>query len=131
MRKTSSTLIAIVLALLSLGIVMLASTSSVRGVARFGDPHYFLKRQLIWLSLAVAAGVIATRFDYHWLRRLSVPLAVVSVVLLALVVVPGIGTEVGGSRRWLRLGPMSVRWLLFPESARRWGEAGGGFGWAP
>lgn len=109
MRKTSSTLVAIVLALLSFGIVMLASTSSVKGTATFDDPHYFLKRQLIWALMSLLAGVILFRFDYHWWQKLSVPLAVTSVVLLVLVFVPAIGVRVGGSNRWLRLGPLSLQ----------------------
>lgn len=109
MRKTSSTLIAVVLLLLSLGIVMLASTSSVKGTASFDDPYYFLKRQLIWLFLAVLVGAVVVCFDYHWWQKLSVPLALVSVVLLALVFVPGIGLKAGGSNRWLCLGPLTLQ----------------------
>jgi cell division protein FtsW len=109
MRRTSSTLVAIVLALVSIGIVMLASTSSVRGEASFGDPQYFIKRQLVWLSVAAFGGAVLARFDYHWLRRLIVPLAGVSLLLLILVFVPGVGLKVGGSHRWLRVGPMSVQ----------------------
>lgn len=109
MRKTSSTLVAVVLVLLSLGIVMLASTSSVKGTASFDDPHYFLKRQLVWLFISLVVGVALTRFDYHWWQKLSVPLAVISVVLLVLVFVPGVGSKVGGSHRWLRVGPLSLQ----------------------
>jgi cell division protein FtsW len=109
MRKTSTTLIAIVTLLLSIGIVMLASTSSVRGSAAYQDPHYFLKRQLIWLLLALAMGYMVCHVDYHWWQKLIVPFSLLAVVLLVLVFVPGIGAKVGGSNRWLRLGPMSVQ----------------------
>ena len=109
MRKTSSTLIAIVVALLSLGIVMLASTSSVRGSAAFNDPHYFLKRQLIWMAAAFVVGALVIRIDYRKWQKLAVPLLLVTVVLLVLTLVPGIGSKIGGSRRWLRIGPMSFQ----------------------
>jgi len=109
MRKTSSTLVAIVLILLSLGIVILASTSSVKGSSDYDDPQYFLKRQLLWLAVALAVGLAVSRFDYHWWQRLAVPLAVVSVILLLLVFVPQLGPRLGGSRRWLRLGPLSLQ----------------------
>jgi len=109
MQKTSSTLIAIVLALLSLGIVMLASTSSVKGSACFDDPYHFLKRQLVWLFVSAVVGVILACFDYHWWQKLSVPLALTSVVLLVLVFVPRIGWHAGGSHRWLRLGSLSLQ----------------------
>ena len=108
-RRLSSTLVVFVLLLLALGVVMLASTSSVRGSARFDDPQYFLKRQLVWLCVAVLAGIGLFHFDYHWWRKLAVPMALASVVLLALVFVPGVGSKVGGSFRWLRIGRFSVQ----------------------
>lgn len=109
MRKTASTLIVIVLVLLSFGIVMLASTSNVKGTSTFGDPQYFVKRQLLWLFVALLIGAGAVRFDYHWWRKLAVPLVVFSVILLVLVLIHGIGRKVGGSYRWLSLGPMSLQ----------------------
>lgn len=106
MRKTSSTMVAIVLALLSLGIVMLASTSTVKGATSFGDPHYFVKRQMVWLFISLAASVFLVRFDYHWWQKLSLPIAaVVGVMLLAVFAFKGIN----GSHRWLRIGPVSVQ----------------------
>lgn len=109
MRKISSALIVIVVLLLSIGVVMLASTSSVRGTVAFDDPYHFLKRQLAWLVVAIGAGLGASKFDYHWWQKIALPLAVLSLVFLALVFVPGIGVEVGGSRRWLHAGPFSVQ----------------------
>jgi len=109
MRKTSSTMVAIVLALISLGIVMIASTSAVKGATSFGDPHYFLKRQLLWLFISIVAAVVFSRFDYHWWQKAVIPLAVVTVIMLVLVFVPKIGMEVKGSHRWLRLGPLTFQ----------------------
>jgi len=109
MRKTATALIAIVLTLLAVGIVTLASTSSVRGSATYEDAHYFLKRQLVWLVFSLLAGAALLWFDYHWWQKLAAPMAVACVVLLGAVLVPGIGTRIGGSARWLRLGPLSVQ----------------------
>jgi cell division protein FtsW len=109
MRRTSSTLIAVVVLLLGLGIVMLASTSHVKASASFDDPYYFLKRQLAWLAVAIAGGVAVARVDYHAWRRWAGPLAVVSVLLLVVVWMPWIGLNVKGSSRWIRLGPFSVQ----------------------
>ncbi|NQU40084.1 MAG: putative lipid II flippase FtsW [Lentisphaerae bacterium] len=111
MQKAASTLIAIVLALLSLGIVMLASTSTVRGAASFDDAGYFFKRQLIWLALAFIAGVVTAHFDYHWWQRRSIVLMIggVALAVLIAVIVPGLAPEIGGSHRWLRIGPFSLQ----------------------
>jgi cell division protein FtsW len=109
MRKTSSTLIAIVVLLLALGIVMLASASSVRGLASVDDPHFFLKKQLVWLFLSLVLGAVIAFFDYHWWQKLALPLSIAAVFLLAVVLIPGIGTIAGGSRRWLYFGPLSLQ----------------------
>ena len=109
MRRTSRVLIVSVLVLLTLGIVMLASTSNVRGVASFDDPFYFLKRQLVWLMISFIVGACVLRFDYHWWQKLSVPMSIVAILLLGLVFVPGIGAKIGGSYRWIRCGPLSIQ----------------------
>ena len=109
MRRASTALVGIVLLLLAFGVVMLASTSTVKGDDNFGDPHHFVKRQVIWLILALAVGVIAAIFDYHWWYKLAVPLGVASIVLLVLVLIPGIGHRVARCYRWLRVGPLSFQ----------------------
>jgi cell division protein FtsW len=111
MHKAASTLTAIVLALLSIGIVMLASTSSVRGAATFDDAGYFIKRQLIWLALAGVVGVLTARFDYHWWQRRPIVLGtgILALLVLIAVIIPGVGTKIGGSYRWLRVGPFSLQ----------------------
>lgn len=106
MRKTASALLICVVVLISLGIVMLASTSSVRAVRLFDDPFHFLKRQLIWLVAAAVAGGVVARVDYHWWQRLWIPFTLTALVLLAAVLIPGLGAEVGGSKRWMALGPL-------------------------
>jgi cell division protein FtsW len=105
MRKTISLFIAIVLILVTLGVLILASASS----AKYDDAEYFVKRQLIWLALAFCAAAVAARFDYRLYKKLVIPLAAVSVLLLILVRIPGIGHEINGSWRWLRIGSMTIQ----------------------
>lgn len=109
MRRTTLTLLLIVAVLLAIGAVMLASTSSVRGDATFRDPYYFLKRQLLWMVVGLTCALAAQRIDYHLWQKAIIPLGVITLVLLTLVFVPGIGVKIGGSRRWLRLGPMTIQ----------------------
>jgi cell division protein FtsW len=100
-----------VVALVSIGIVMLASTSAVRGVDSHMDPLFFLKKQLIWLGLAALVAVAVVKFDYHlWQNpRILFSLALGTLLLLIAVIVPGIRREIGGSYRWLRVGPLSLQ----------------------
>lgn len=109
MTKAPSILLIIVLVLAALGIVMLTSTSSVKGGRAYQDPGHFLKRQLVWLVLGIAAALAAAfLIDYHWWRRLVIPIVVVAIVTLLLVFVPNVGRKVGGSRRWIGIGPISI-----------------------
>jgi len=113
-------LLLIVVALVTVGILMLASTSSARGAATYSDPQYFLKRQLVWLFIAGCMGYLLARFDYHLWRERPVLLAAAMVGVLGmllLTLIPGFGVKVGGSCRWLRLGPLSVQPSEFAKIA--------------
>jgi len=109
MRKTPTILVGIVLFLLALGIVMLASASSVKGNAVYRDSNYFLIRQLIWLVVAVVAGTITAAVDYHRWQRWWIPLSVFAGLFLVLVLIPSIAPKINGSHRWIRLGPFSTQ----------------------
>ncbi len=109
MWKTPTILVGIVLLLLALGIVMLASASSVKGVDAHNDPSYFLKRQMAWLAVALVAGLVTASVDYHKWREYWIPLAVMAAALLVLVLIPHIGYRIGGSRRWLKIGVVSFQ----------------------
>jgi cell division protein FtsW len=100
--------IAITAALLLLGLVMVTS-ASVTLAARDGDPFFFLERQLLFALLGAAVAAVAVHVPTAAWERLSLVLLVVSFVLLALVLVPGVGHEVNGSRRWLRLGSLNFQ----------------------
>ena len=102
-------LFAVALVLLSTGVVMIYSASAIVAADRFRDPYFFLKRQVFWAALGCGALWVALRHDYRKLERFVVPLLAVAVVLLVLVLIPGLGVSVNGSRRWLRLGPLSFQ----------------------
>jgi cell division protein FtsW len=90
------------LMLVVLGIIMIYSSSAVIAMQRYGNPFYFLRNQIIWVAIGIIGMLIAKKLDYKILKRLSLPLIIFSVILLILVLIPGIGTEVNGSRRWFR-----------------------------
>ena len=94
--------IGVTAALLLLGLVMVTS-ASVTLAARDGDPFFFLERQLLFALVGIACAALAVRVPTQVWDRFSLVLLMVSIVLLVLVLVPGIGHAVNGSRRWLRL----------------------------
>ncbi len=109
MRLYAKVLIGVALVLTALGLVVLASAGNVRAGAAFGDPNYFINRQLVWAGIALLAGLVLARCDYHVWQRMAVPVYAAGVLLLILTLVPGIGVRIKGSARWLNLGPMSLQ----------------------
>jgi cell division protein FtsW len=102
--STAVLLVATVAVLNVVGVVMVLSASSVASLTNYGSPWYFFFRQIMWTLLGLGAFVFALRFDYRRWRALVRPLLIASVVLLVVVLVPGIGIYVSGSRRWLGAG---------------------------
>lgn len=98
-----------VLLLVTLGLVMVNSSSAIVALERYKDPYYFVKRQAAWLTLGLVAMGFAAAVSLEALRRWTVPMVAVGVVLLGVVLVPGVGRTVGGARRWLPVGPFSVQ----------------------
>ena len=98
-------IILIVLGLTFLGLVILFSASQ----SMHDDPTVLLRKQLIWLVLATIAGGIAMMVNLEALREYAYWLAAGSVLLLALVLIPGIGVEVNGARRWMDFGFMRLQ----------------------
>lgn len=96
-------LLLMVVALTSFGIVMVYSASSVMAAKNFHDGAYFLKRQGLFALVGFGVAAVAMRVDYHHWRKLAVPILLVSLALLVLVLIPGIGGKVKGATRWIRL----------------------------
>ena len=96
-------LLLMVVALTSFGIVMIYSASSVMAAKNFHDGAYFLKRQAIFALAGFTIAAVVMRVDYQFWRKMAVPLLLISLVLLVLVLIPGIGGKVKGASRWIRL----------------------------
>ncbi len=97
------------LVLLFLGLLVVFSASSVMAYAQTGDSYFFVKRQALWVAIGVACLALFSRIDYHYLRRLAWPAAGLSLLLLAMVMVPDLRKEAGGAGRWLDLGMFSFQ----------------------
>ncbi|MEW6189193.1 MAG: putative lipid II flippase FtsW [Actinomycetota bacterium] len=95
--------------LLLFGVIMIFSASSVIAYTKEGDSYYYLKRQLLWAFLGVISMSLLARYDYHKLRRLSTMGIMITIALLALVLIPGMGKTAGGASRWLTLGQFNLQ----------------------
>lgn len=89
------------------GLVVVYSASFVIGLARFGDPNYFVIRQAIWAAIGTLLLIAAMRTDYHKLKPLALP--IMALTIIALVAVLVIGVEGGGARRWIGFGELTVQ----------------------
>ncbi len=88
---------------------MVASSSMPIAEARTGDPFYYLYRQVIFLALGLIAAWFVYRTPTQFWFHAARPLLLTAITLLVLLLVPGIGSEVNGSLRWIRLGPISLQ----------------------
>jgi cell division protein FtsW len=99
------------------GLVMILSASSVAALADYGSSWYFFQRQLMWALVGLFMFFVASRFDYRRWRKIAPAVLVVSVALLVVVLVPGIGKLVDGGRRWLDFGPVQLQPSEFAKIA--------------
>jgi len=117
MSRNAVVLIGLSLTLVAIGVVMLYSATAVMAEksARYNDSTWFLKRQLVWILLGVAAMIVTARIPYSFWERFRVPVLVGALLLLGLVFVPGVGVSLNAARRWIRLGG----WFFQPSEAAK------------
>ncbi len=101
-RNIRLNLFTITVILICIGIVMIYSASSIYAWERYNDGFYFLKRHLTFLIIGVILTFLVMSIDYRILRNFAKPLLSITIFLLILVLIPGIGREVAGARRWFR-----------------------------
>lgn len=106
---TSTVLTALTVALCVFGAVMVGSASEVVSIETYGSPWQILLRECLWLVVGAVAFALAARLDHRRWRRVSGVLLVATFVLLLAVLVPGVGTHVDGSTRWIGVGPLVVQ----------------------
>ncbi len=107
--RDESTLLALAATLVAIGLVMVYSTSAVRADLRIGDETWFLRKQGLWTALAGLSVVLVWQTDADWIKRRAFWIFGAIMVALVLVLVPGIGTNIRGSQRWIRLLGLSIQ----------------------
>ncbi len=105
------TLLLAIMALLAVSVVMVYSSSSVVALTHYGDPAYFMKRQILWVLIGLAGMAVAMHTDHRVFadQRAVLGLLVIALALLALTFLPHLGREINGARRWLRLGALTFQ----------------------
>jgi cell division protein FtsW len=95
--------VGLVMSIVLLGLVMVTSASISIASKETGDVFYYLERQLILTLIGSAAAALLFCIPTRLIERISTPLLILAIGLLFVVLVPGLGHVVNGSRRWIRL----------------------------
>lgn len=101
-RNIRLNLFSITVILICIGVVMIYSSSSIYALERYKDSFFFVKRHLAFLIIGMALAFWVMSFDYRKLSSVAKPFFIISIFLLVLVLIPGIGREVSGAQRWFR-----------------------------
>ncbi len=109
MRSLRISIAVITSVLISLGIIMIYSSSGIYAMHELGDGLYFLKRHLIFLVIGFLGALVTMAIDYRDLQKYSKPLLIIAVVMLILVLIPHIGKSSYGARRWFKLGAINFQ----------------------
>ncbi len=104
--------LAVIYILLAIGLLMVLSASSPIAFASSSTNHdsfYYFKKQLMWAAVGSVLMYATANFDYRQIKKLAAPAFGLSLLLLLLVLVPGIGRKVNDARRWIYLGPVNFQ----------------------
>ena len=102
--------------LLTIGLMMVLSASSVYSYKTFGNSYHIVIKQLVWVALALPVAFVASRLPHRVLRAFAWPALLGSTVLLALTQL-GLGKEVNGNTNWLAIGPLTLQPSEFAKLA--------------
>lgn len=105
---TDRWLIVLTLLLLGVGLAMVLDASSVLSLDQYGTAYYYFSRQVLFAAVGLVAMLALRRLDYHVLYRWAPALAAAVAVLMLLALVPHIGVQIQGARRWINLGPLGT-----------------------
>ena len=108
-KRPDIILLLVTLILITIGTVMIYSSSSILAMERFKDGQYFIKKQIFFVFLGLGIMVLLTKIPYHHLKKLAYPGILLSVVFLVLLLIPSFGVRAGCATRWLKLGVFSFQ----------------------
>ncbi len=104
MKSQTSTIFVVFLVLVVLGLYILASVSYFKGIQKFEDGYFYLKRQLFYsFPIALMGFLFFYFFNYKYLKKLALIIFIASLILLSLVFVPGLGQTKGQASCWINI----------------------------
>ncbi len=109
MKKIDKILLISVIILSLFGLLMIYSSSSIWATYKYNDPYKYFKSQAIFLILGYFIIFITSKVDYHIYKKYSNHILIISIILLILVLIPGIGTIRNGSRSWFGIGSFGIQ----------------------
>ncbi len=107
--KTSILLLVAVSCLVIFGCIMVYSASYYSAKLNYNNQYYFLTKQIIGVILGFVAMFFMSKFDYRKIQKFSIPILIFGIVLLVIVLIPGIGVENYGARRWIALPGFTIQ----------------------
>jgi cell division protein FtsW len=102
-------LLIVFISLLTIGVIMVASSSISVADRNFSNPFYYLQRQLMFVALGVFAALTVFKIRLVQWEKSGMALLIFALFLLVLVLIPGVGKTVNGSTRWLPLGVINLQ----------------------
>ena len=104
---------AILFSIITLGLVMIYSASSIWAEYKTGNEFYYLYRQVLFFIIGLVGYIIASKIDYRfWLKHAN-KIFIICILLLIIVLIPGIGIVRGGARSWIGIGEFSIQPAAF------------------
>lgn len=113
-RRTVFLVVPVVM-LLIVGLGAMLSASSVISIRETGDHLFYIKRQIVWVGLGLAALVVFAKVPYRLYRHFAIPIFIVAVAGLVATLI--FGDVRGGARRWIEFGPVTVQTSEFAKLA--------------
>jgi len=95
--------------LIGIGLIIIYSGSWTRTYLGFGDQFYYLRRQMLWVGVGLVGLTVAANFPYWRLRPLAYPILAVSLLLLLVVLVPGVGYGPSETKRWINVAGFNLQ----------------------
>src|SRR3989344_3310258 len=103
--------------LCAVGLILLSSASNVISLQRFGSQYFYLTRQAIFVGVGLVAMLLVSKINYHFYKRIALILLGLIVLLLATVLIPGIGFTSGEARSWFNFGVFFLQPAEFAKLA--------------